>query len=278
MDLVARGQLRPTSGGVRSRRPRFADPSASEGGSIREVTTQKNGVPRLVRRMARLIALATGAVTFGFAASASAAPEWVDRGLTMRQFGISIDAGLGLAHAEGDGGVTGAGLNLEGAFGLLDNLEIGLRSGIRFGDDRAKALQADQYGRLFDLETYGTRADLFANPELRLLGRALDLSVFELGVEGRVYIPFEDGTRISFMVGVPLRVHFARLLRIDTGIYLPVIFYANAAGGASNAVSVNVPAEFWFQVTRDLFLGPLAEIRVNSENGPFATDHGAGIL
>jgi hypothetical protein len=226
---------------------------------------------------ARLVGWAVGAAAFALAPYASAAPEWVDRGLTMRQFGVSIDAGLGLAHTEGADGATGGGMNLEGAFGILDNLELGLRTGVRLGDAQAKALQADQYARLFDLESYGTGRDLFANPELRLLGRALDLSVFELGVEGRVYLPFEDGTRFSFMFGVPMRMHVGRILRIDTGIYVPVVFYENAAGTTSNAVSVNLPAEFWFQVTRSLFLGPLVEFRANNDDVPSA-DHGAGVL
>jgi hypothetical protein len=241
------------------------------------VMTQATGDGRVGQRTERLVASAAAVIVFAIAASAAAAPEWVDRGLTMRQFGVSIDVGLGLAHDE-VAAVTGAGVNIEGAFGILDNLEIGLRTGIRFGDDLVKPLQADQYGRLFDLETYGTGADLFANPELRLLGRVLDLSVFELGVEGRVYIPFEDGTRFSFMVGLPMRFHVARILRIDTGIYMPVIFYRNANGGTSNAVSVNAPLEFWFQVTRHLFLGPLLEFRVNNDNLPFDADHEAGVL
>jgi hypothetical protein len=210
--------------------------------------------------------------------SSLAAPEWVDRGLTMRQLGVSFDLGVGVAHTDAAGGETGAGLNLEAALGILDNLEVGVRTGIRMGDG-AKATQADEPGRLFDLETYGTGQDVFANPELRILGRVLDLSVVELGVEGRVYAPVEAGTRFSFMLGAPVRLHFGRIVRIDTGIYVPFVFdNPNVLGPAASAVSVNIPAEFWFQVTPSFFLGPLAELRLNNDDAALGFDHAAGVL
>ncbi len=208
----------------------------------------------------------------------SASPEWVDRGLTLRQFGLALDAGLGLAHEVGPPQTTGGGANLEAAFGVLDNLEVGLRAGLRIGDREAKATQADADARLFDLETYGTGRDLFANPEIRLLGRLLDLSLAELGVEGRAVLPFEAGTRFSFLVGVPLRLHFARLVRIDTGVYVPVVFYDNGDGTTGQAVTVNLPVEAWFQVTQALFLGPLAELRLNDGAGNLGADRAWGVL
>jgi hypothetical protein len=209
-------------------------------------------------------------------APALAAPEWVDRGLTMRQLGVSFDLGLGLAHSAPPNDLTGPGLNLEAAFGVLDNLEIGVRTGLRIGND-AENLRADEQGRLFDLETYGTGHALFANPELRILGRPLDLSVIELGLEGRVYLPFEADTRFSFMLGVPVRLHFGRIVRFDTGAYFPVLFYTNGGGPVVDTVSVNVPVEIWFQATRSFFLGPIAELRIN-DTDPWLGDHGAGVL
>jgi hypothetical protein len=223
--------------------------------------------------------VAGGAALFLSTVTAGAAPEWVDRGLTMKQFGVSIDAGVGIAHNIA-GDFSGGGVNLDGAFGILDNLEVGVRFGVRIGDADAKSLEADQYGRLFDLQTYGAGASLFANPELRVTGRVLDLSVVEVGVEGRIYFPFADGTFFSFMVGAPVRVHVSRILRIDTGVYVPVTFF-RAALGNTNGISVNIPAEFWFQATRDFFVGPIAEIRLNGEdnNTPgLGVDHEAGVL
>jgi hypothetical protein len=237
---------------------------------------EATSAPALARVARRSSAVGLLAIVT-FADLAQAAPEWVDRSLTLRQFGIAIDAGIALAHAEG-ADVTGGGLNLEAGFGILDSFEIGLRSGARLGDQNAKTLQVDQYARLFDLETYGTGTALFANPELRLLGRILDLSVLELGVEGRLYLPVEDRTRFSFMLGAPVRLHVARILRIDTGLYVPVLSNENGAGGTISSVSLNLPAEFWFQVTRRVFLGPVAEFRVNGNEAPLGFDRGTGLL
>jgi len=234
-------------------------------------------VPRS-QRQRRFVASAFAVLVLGCAQSSFAASEWVDRGLTMPQLGVSFDLGAGVTHTNGGAAPdTGVGLNLEAALGILDNLEVSLRAGLRLGGG-AKATQADDQGRLFDLETYGTGQDLFANPELRLLGRLLDLSVVELGLEGRIYAPFETGTRTSFMVGVPLRLHFGRIVRIDTGVYVPVVFYSNNGAPVADAVSVNIPAEVWFQVTRRFFVGPLTELRINNDDPALGIDHAAGVL
>jgi hypothetical protein len=226
-----------------------------------------------------LLATAAAAVVFFPPSITMGAPEWVDRGLTMRQFGVAIDAGIGIAHnAAGD--FSGGGVSLDGAFGILDNLEVGLRFGLRVGDVDAKSLQADQYGRLFDLQSYGAGNSLFATPELRITGRVLDLSVVELGVEGRIYFPFATGTFFSFMFGAPVRLHISRILRIDTGVYVPVVF-VSTPGQTQNAVTLNIPAEFWFQATRDFFVGPIVELRLNGENNDepaLGVDHSAGLL
>ncbi len=219
------------------------------------------------------------------ASRAAAAPQWVDRGLTMRQLGIAFDLGLGVATNEGaaPAATAGPGLNLDGAIGILDNLELGVRFGMRLGDGAENA-QADQQGRLFDYETYGTGNDLFANPEVRLTGRLLDLSAFELGLEGRFTLPFERNTRFSFMPGVPMRVHLARIIRIDTGVYVPVVLHepgiVPAGAAVATAVSVNIPVFLWFQATPQLFLGPLTEFRINDPNtaGSLGVDHGTGVL
>jgi hypothetical protein len=238
---------------------------------------------RPARKSAAVVAGGMALAALSWESHARAAgPEWVDRGLTLHQFGLAMEAGLGIAHSA-QGGFSGGGVNLDGAFGILDNLEVGLRFGLRVGDADAKYLQADQYARLYDLETFGAGASLFANPELRLLGRVLDLSFLELGAEGRVIFPFANGTEFSFTLGAPVRLHLGRIVRIDTGLYVPVVFFD---GG--DAVSINLPAEFWFQITRDFFAGPITEIRLNNSDtglgsvtngveGNYA-DRGAGFL
>jgi hypothetical protein len=209
-----------------------------------------------LKRSLLLVTAALGTV----AARAEAAPEWVDRGITLPQYGLALDTGVGIAHAE-PGDFTGVGLNLEGAFGITRNFEIGLRTGVRFSDD-AKATHADEYGRLFDTETYDTGGDIFANPELLVRGRLVNLGVLELGLEGRVYIPAAHATDFGVMLGVPLAFHLGHLVRIDTGAYVPVVF--------SDPVEslVSIPGQFWIQPTRHFFLGPILDLRFHSAAPP----------
>ncbi len=219
-----------------------------------------------------IVVVTIAAASAAVAPSAEAAPEWVDRGITLPRFGLAFDAGLGIAHDSGPLGgnsYTGPGLNLEGAFGITSDLTIGLRTGVRFGDD-AKILRADQYGRLYDTETYGTGVDTFANPEFRIRGRILNLHVFELGLEGRAYLPFENGTYFGMMFGVPVAFHLGGVLRIDTGVYVPVVFFPR-----DTFTVVSIPGQFWFQVTDRLWLGPMTGVRVHNhrlfippDNGP----------
>src|SRR5438105_675603 len=147
-----------------------------------------------MRRAATANVLSAGiafAVAVG-ARTADAAEPWVDRPLTLPRLNVAFDTGLGIAHVKAPGGITGAGLNLEVALGLTSRLEIGFRTGGRFGNE-GKVTQADAYGRTFDTETYGTGVDAFANPEGRITWSMLAVSVVDIGLEGRAYLPFETG-------------------------------------------------------------------------------------
>jgi hypothetical protein len=212
-------------------------------------------------KVGRAVGLASFLGALALASPAEAAPPWVDRGITLPRFGLSLDAGLGIAHFSvpdpAAHSPTGAGLNLEGAFGITSNLEIGLRTGVRLGDD-AKFLQADRYGRLFDTETYGTGVDTFANPEFHIRGRLINVHILELGLEGRAYLPFETGTRFGVMFGVPVALHFGGTVRLDTGVYVPVIFYNNTA------TVVSIPGRLWIQATDRFWLGPITAIHIYS--------------
>ncbi|AKV04544.1 hypothetical protein AKJ09_11207 [Labilithrix luteola] len=174
--------------------------------------------------------------------------------------------GLGVAHADPGGprSLTGPGLNLEGALGITDNVELGLRTGVRFGDE-ARALQADQYGRTLWTETYGTRFSTGANPEFRVRWNFYSGSVAEVGLDARVYLPFEDGSRIGFMAGLPLAFHVADFMRIDTGVYLPVVFTD------PEFVAFSIPGYFWFQTSSRFWLGPMSALRI-VDNGPGPTE------
>lgn len=204
--------------------------------------------------------------------SSDAAERWVDRPMTLHRLVFAGDAGLGIGHHSGPGpDPTGPGLNLEGALGVTENLELGLRTGIRFGND-AKATGADGYGRTLWTETYGTGRDTFANPELRIRWVAYSGSVAEVGLDGRVYMPIEDGTRFGVMFGVPLAFHLSDFMRIDTGVYLPTIFSDPAS------IAITIPGYFWFQVNEKLWLGPMASARFLGFNNDRAFNHRNDLL
>jgi hypothetical protein len=186
---------------------------------------------------------------------AEAAPRYVDRSLTLPRLVFQGDAGLGLAHLVlGRDDFTGAGVNLEGALGITDSVELGLRTGVRFGNE-ARVLGADAFGRTLFTETYGVATDPVANPEFRVRWAAYSGRVAEVGLDARVYLPVEAGSNVGVMFGVPFAFHIADLLRIDLGIYIPVI------SGNPTSVAISVPAYFWFQVSNAVWLGPMVGLR-----------------
>jgi hypothetical protein len=226
----------------------------------------------MIRAMARMVrstvlatALAIGSLVavLGSARPAAAAPRYVDRSLTLPRLVFQGDPGLGLAHvAVGRQDFTGAGLNLEGAIGITDSVELGLRTGIRLGNE-ARVLGADAFGRTLFTETYGVAGDTLANPEFRVRWAAYSGSVVEVGLDGRVFLPFETGSSVGVMFGVPLAFHIGDLLRIDLGLYIPVVT------GDPTSVVISVPAYFWFQVSHSVWLGPMVGLRHIDPGGPF---------
>ncbi len=215
--------------------------------------------------VARANALPVLLFVFTWASSASAAPRYVDRPLTLPRLVFGGDVGIGVAHSRAGGlNLTGAGLNLEGALGITSSVELGLRTGIRLGDD-ARFLKADQVGRTLATETYGTGFETVANPELRVRWGAYRGRVVEVGLDGRLYLPIETATRAGILFGVPLAFHVADFLRIDTGLYLPVIFTSPAS------TVISVPAYFWFQASNKVWLGPMVGLRHVDPGGPVSS-------
>src|SRR5688572_32811083 len=92
--------------------------------------------------------LAIGAFLFCVAAAhdADAAPRYVDRAITLPRLVFAGDAGIGIAHRRFFD-ATGVGFNLEGAIGVTDSVELGLRTGIRVGSFQQRLVGADSYGR-----------------------------------------------------------------------------------------------------------------------------------
>ena len=193
-----------------------------------------------------------------------AAPAWVDRAITLPRHDWAFDVGLGIGHT-GTPSDTGLGMNLELAVGLTRHLELGLRTGLRFGDD-GRNTRADDYGRLFDRQTFGTWRDSAANPEFRLRGGLVEGDVGELALEGRVTLPFETNSRVMALLGMPLHFHLGRSVRLDTGPYVPVTFVD------PTAFAVSVPLDVWIQTSRQLWLGPMTGVRFYHQGNVERTD------
>ncbi len=221
--------------------------------------------------------LAASAVALAFTAPAAAAPPWVDRHITLPGGDVAFDAGVGVGHAHfgpvtvfptglppvtQDQDSTTTGINAELAIGITDRVEVGARTGIRFGDAFDRQVRADQYGRLFDRQTFGTGADTVANPELRVRGAVVRHRVVEVALEGRLVLPIESGTDAGALFGAPLAFHLGRVARLDTGAFVPVVF------DHPTRAAISVPVDLWLQASRRLWLGPMSGVVVDGIGGP----------
>jgi hypothetical protein len=211
------------------------------------------------------------AASFFVANVARAAPPWVDRNLTLPSGDWAFDFGLGVGHVDAPpDSPTGVGINLEAAVAPIRGLELGFRTGLRMGDD-ARDTHADEYGRLFDRQTFDTGNGTFANPEVRVTGSVLRGPIVELGLEGRVFLPVNTGTDFGVMFGVPLLFHLGSRARIDTGVYVPVLFTTPVD------TYFSAPIDVWFQVTPRLWLGPESGIVFHSVNNHVSVPLGFGL-
>lgn len=229
---------------------------------------EERGIVR--RAVALSLGVAAAIAALASSTRAHAAEPWVSRPLTLPSGVWAFDAGLGVAHTEpANTSLTGAGMNLEGAVGLTSRIQLGVRTGVRFGND-GKVLEADSYGRLYDQETFGTGIDTFANPEISVTGTVVRTGIVELGLQGRGYLPFEQGTRPGVLFGMPLMFHLGGFARIDTGAYVPFIF--------SNPVqsALDIPGNFWFQVADRVWLGPMSGVRVRRHGTDLRLGFGLG--
>jgi len=206
----------------------------------------------------------TGAAALFFAisicsAAARAEAPWVWRGLIVPRGQIAIDVGGGLAHIPDPYGGTGFGINLELKAGVAPNLELGIRTGIR-ADNVGRATQADGYGRPFDLETWGINNDTVANPELHLKWAVARGPAAELGLELAAYLPIEAQSRFGMMFALPIALR-ASSIRVDSGLYVPVIF------DDQTRWAISIPIELWIQATRTFWLGPVFAMHFIHQGG-----------
>ena len=234
---------------------------------------------------AAVIASAIASVAFSSTRARADEDEtrWVDRKMSLPPLVIAVDGGLGLGHWDGGTVVpvntagltpaqiaalgniqtsgTGLGFNAEGSIGIIEHLTVGARViGLNFSQD-SKYAEASGYASAYDLQNIFplfAGGDTFSNPALWGRYQFVDMPNVEVGVEARVFVPFADGTRFGLMGGVPVAIHLPGTLRLDTGGYValgaydPVLFY------------FHVPAQAWFNVTDQLFLGPLTALNVAS--------------
>jgi hypothetical protein len=200
------------------------------------------------------------AATLVSTSDASAASPWIYRGLTLPRHDVALDFGLGYGHIPpGPYDNDGFGLNLELRGGITHDFEIGFRMGFRL-DSGGQNTQADYFGRPFETETYGTVGDSVSNPELKFRWSVARSYAAELGLELRAYLPIEAGSRFGFMFGLPIALR-AGIVRLDTGLFVPVIFYD------PTRTVVSIPLHIWIQAAHNFWLGPLLGLRVVSQGG-----------
>lgn len=212
-----------------------------------------------MKRVVVAAALAAAAVP----GVARAAPPWVDRHVTLPRHDWAFDLGLGVQHAPPRPSRTGFGFNFEMAVGVVEKLELGLRTGVRSSE---AALRPDAYGRLFDRQTFDTAADPVANPELRVRGALVKQGPAEVALEGRLVAPFAEGSRVGTTFGVPLLFHAGRSVRLDTGAFVPVVYFADPVWALS------VPLDVWIQASPKVALGPLTGVRFSRRTPGPSTD------
>jgi len=205
------------------------------------------------------------------ARAAAAAPPWVDRHITLPEHDWAFDFGLGIARDYAPPtSPTGVGVNIEGAVSPVSGLELGFRTGLRVGDD-GRVTHADDYGRLFDRQTFDTSNAAVANPELRVRGAVVRSEVVELALEGRAFLPVNAGAHFGAMFGVPILFHLGDRARIDTGVYVPVTFTTPID------TYFSAPIDLWFQPTAKLWLGPMSGVVFHSVNNHVSVPLGFGL-
>jgi hypothetical protein len=222
----------------------------------------------------RNISTAVVAVTFVTIAAlgTQARADYVHRPLVLRHSEWAMDLGLGVGHLNNPApaaDLTGFGFNLELRGGISDAVELGFRTGIRI-DNEGRGTRADVFGRTFDTETYHTGGDAFANPEIALRVALARGDVVAVGLEGRVYIPV-DGGRAGVLVGLPLHLHLGESARLDSGVYVPILFTK-----PDTTTIVSIPLHLWFEIDR-VSIGLLTGLRIQSPGSGTSVPVGVGL-
>ena len=223
------------------------------------------GITLVVKRRRRSLVGAGAAAaflvfSFSSVAPCEAAERWVDRPMTLHRLVFAGDVGLGVGHAgAAPRSLTGAGLNLEGAIGVTETVELGLRTGVRFGDE-GRAIRADDFGRTLWTETYGTGEDTFANPEARV----------SVGVLPPAASPRWGSTGASTCRSgnQHQRRHDdrrpARLPRVGQPAYRHRRLTSRSSSPTGPSTASRIPGYFWFQPSPQVWLGPMTALSTSS--------------
>ena len=218
------------------------------------------------------LAVAVAVAALAVAPAPAAAEAWIFRPITLPRGSAALDFGFAIGRQDAGpaGARTGPGVNLEAAFAVASELELGLRLGFRFGGG-GRATRADEYARIFDTETYGSytdgggaTSDTVANPEVRLRWGLARGPVLQLAFEGRFFLPIESGSRFGVMPALPLWLRFGAV-RLDTGVYVPIIFTDNTT------TVVSLPLAVWIQASSRAWLGPDVGVRFWESGARFTT-------
>jgi hypothetical protein len=207
------------------------------------------------------VVVIVAALTTAASGVAHAARPFISRDLVLRRGDVALDLGFGIGHALSPLGEpeSGLGMNLELSIGIARDAEIGVRTGFRL-TDAGQRTQADRYGRTFDTETYDLGFERVANPEIHVRWGIAHGPSAELGFELRAIMPIEQGTHFGMVLGLPVALRTG-ILRLDTGVYLPIIF------NHDTLMIVSVPAHLWIQASPTLWLGPLFGLRFFHQGG-----------
>ncbi len=145
------------------------------------------------------------------------------RPLTVPKFTVVGSAGLAIAKVPGVDEV-GVGASFGGAFGVTDNLEVGLVFLPLLLRPRAR----------------------FGNPNLRGTYRLLD-GGFELGISSSLSIPTADEDDVAVGFSLPMQFR-GRRLRVQTGVGVGINF-----GEPDPTAALTIPLQLNLSVTEHLF-------------------------
>jgi hypothetical protein len=181
----------------------------------------------------------------------ASAHSFAQRSLTLPSSAFELGLGLGLGHRS-VADRTGLGINFEIGYGLSSTLELRFRTGLRLGES-ARVVNADYFGRPVETETYNLGNDSVANPQLGLRFLLARGRSVELALDAHAILPL-DGY-FGLLVGLPIALSLGERLRLDTGIFLPVVF-----AEPETRVDISVPFHLWIKVNPGLFLGPMTGV------------------